>query len=628
MFFAGLSAATLGAIAAAVGLLTIGLYILKLRRRPVRVPFSPIWQRVLKDKESTHLFSQLKRWLSLLLQLVMLGLIVLALGDPRLSEAWGEGRSIVALVDTSASMQATDGEPTRIATAKKKLAEIVDGLSSSDRLLIADMGPTPRPLSTMSGDIAELKKSIEELRSTETRADFERALRFARDSLRGLQNPEIIVLSDGALGDTERIGRTVDLTGIQLSYEPIGKDSKNIAITQFAVRRYPLDKSQYEVLLEVTNTNDAPAEVELTLLGDGEIVDVTTLKLGPLERLPRIYPDLAGASRTLEAKLRLKGETADALEADNHAYALMPERRRVKVLLVSAGNTYLQAALLLDKYLEVTPVAPEDPLPDSQFDVTILDGVAPPLKAKHGAALYLNPPAEGAPVGYAKDKPIEGFGFDSWEKKSPLLAFIAPENIQVSQGHALKPEEGDTVVGASELGPILVSGSREGKRFVALGFDPRNSDLVLRVAWPLFLLNTINTFAAEDVRYLSSFRTGEVWHIPAPSDLELAKLHTPSGVTQKVPVKNGFAVVFGESTGFYELIGKDGEVVHSFAANLSDLEESRLTPAPTLELGPVQAGAVSGFSKGSQQEIWMMLILAVMAMSLLEWFSYHRRLTV
>ena len=146
MIFAGLSASTLGAIAAAVGLLTVGLYILKLRRRPVRVPFSPIWQKVLKDKESTHLFSQLKRWLSLLLQLTMLALIILALGDPRLSEAWGEGRSIVVLADTSASMQASDGEPTRIASAKKKLHEIVDGLSSGDRLLIADMGPTPRPL--------------------------------------------------------------------------------------------------------------------------------------------------------------------------------------------------------------------------------------------------------------------------------------------------------------------------------------------------------------------------------------------------------------------------------------------------------------------------------------------------
>jgi hypothetical protein len=64
---------------------TVVLYILKLRRRPVAVVFSPIWQRVLGARESSRLFSQLKRWLSLLLQLVLLALLALALGDPRLA---------------------------------------------------------------------------------------------------------------------------------------------------------------------------------------------------------------------------------------------------------------------------------------------------------------------------------------------------------------------------------------------------------------------------------------------------------------------------------------------------------------------------------------------------------------
>ena len=95
-------------------------------------------------------------------------------------------------------------------------------------------------------------------------------------------------------------------------------------------------------------------------------------------------------------------------------------------------------------------------------------------------------------------KKIEWFGFDTWDKKSPILRWMAMGDIQVSQGHAFKPAPGDKVVGASELGPILVSGRRDGRAFVALGFDPRNSDFVLRVAWPLFVLNTINTFIEED----------------------------------------------------------------------------------------------------------------------------------
>ena len=59
--------------------MVVVFYILKLRRRPVAVPFSKIWDRILRDKEATSLFSQLKRLLSLLLQLALLTLPLLAL---------------------------------------------------------------------------------------------------------------------------------------------------------------------------------------------------------------------------------------------------------------------------------------------------------------------------------------------------------------------------------------------------------------------------------------------------------------------------------------------------------------------------------------------------------------------
>jgi hypothetical protein len=144
----------------------------------------------------------------------------------------------------------------------------------------------------------------------------------------------------------------------------------------------------------------------------------------------------------------------------------------------------------------------------------------------------------------------------------------------------------------------------------------------------LLLLNTINAFVAEDTRYLSSFRTGEVWRIPAPSELSRAQLKAPDGRLLEVPVEAGRAVVFGERAGFYELLGAEGDVAHAFAANLSDLSESRITPNPELVLGASAAATPSGFSIGVRQELWVYFILAVLALSVLEWFGYHRRVTV
>lgn len=628
MTFAGLPLATLLTIAGVFGALTTALYILKLRRRPVPVPFSPIWARVLRDKEATQLFSQLKRLLSLLLQLALIGLLIFALGDPRMGGELVDGRNLVVLVDASASMKAHDVSPSRIDQAKTEVSKLIEGLGGNDRMLVAQMDAVLTPVSTMTGETAELKQALTRVGASDTEADLELGLRFALDSLSGLPKPEIIIVSDGALGDLEALAKHVKLGDIALSFIPIGESGDNVAITQFAVRRYPLDKSRYEVMLEVSNTMDSSMEVELSLFGDGAVVDVTRLNLKPGERLPRFYSDLAGADQTLEAKIEPVGAKLDHLEADNHAYAVMPQRRRVRVLVVSPGNTYLEAALLLDEYLDVSLVSPDSALPDEAFDVTILDGVAPSVKAKHGSLLYLNPPAEGAPVSHKKE--ITEFGFDLWNRKSPLLRWMALENIQVMKGHALEPQKGDSVVGRSDAGPILLSGERSGQRFVALGFDPRDSDIVLRVAWPLFLLNTINTFIEEESGYISSYRTGSVWSIPTASGARVAKLKDPDGTVSTVPVKEGRAVYFGDQAGFYELmVGDAPEVeVSKFAANLSNLNESRIKPNDKLELAGNTAKEVAGFDVGVREELWLTLLLIAMALSVAEWITYHRRVTV
>ena len=46
-----------------------------------------------------------------------------------------------------------------------------------------------------------------------------------------------------------------DLGDITLSYIPLGSRDRNAAITAFSVRRYPLDKSRFEAMIEITNTS-------------------------------------------------------------------------------------------------------------------------------------------------------------------------------------------------------------------------------------------------------------------------------------------------------------------------------------------------------------------------------------
>ena len=133
----------------------------------------------------------------------------------------------------------------------------------------------------------------------------------------------------------------------------------------------------------------------------------------------------------------------------------------------------------------------------------------------------------------------------------------------------------------------------------------------------------------EDTGYVSSFRTGDVWQIPVSGDVQLAWLTEPDGSRSRVAVKEGKATHLGLHAGFYELAADGGAPPPlRFAANLADAEESRITPVATLELGAAKAGEARGFEVRARHQIWGYLVIAVLLLSALEWFTYHRRLTV
>ena len=89
MTFAGLTMQQMLTLFGALGGAMVLLYILKLRRRRVEVPFSPIWERVVEERQTTSLFRVLKRFFSLLVQLTLLALIVVRQPDRGLRGADG-----------------------------------------------------------------------------------------------------------------------------------------------------------------------------------------------------------------------------------------------------------------------------------------------------------------------------------------------------------------------------------------------------------------------------------------------------------------------------------------------------------------------------------------------------------
>src|SRR5213076_1878210 len=107
--------ARVAAVAVAVGAVAITvLYLIRLRPRRMVVPFAPLWLAAAGPRRTTSWARRLRDLLSLTLALALLGLVLLAAVDPRPPAADRAGRSIVVLIDRSASMSAREGSGTRL----------------------------------------------------------------------------------------------------------------------------------------------------------------------------------------------------------------------------------------------------------------------------------------------------------------------------------------------------------------------------------------------------------------------------------------------------------------------------------------------------------------------------------
>lgn len=659
MSILGLTLAQYAGLLAGGAAIVVVFYLLKLRRRRVAVPFGPLWEQVLMDRQATSLLQRLRRLLSLLLQLLLLFLLVTALADPRAEAELREGRDFVVLVDTSASMRARDNDrgDGRIGEARAWVREAIRKLGPNDRMMIVQMDAQVVPLTPMVDDRLILDEGLSKLRASDTSADFPRALRLATDVLATEREGHVILVSDGVVGEARDNFGAVDLGEAQMHWVKVGEGGRNVGISSFSVRRYPIDRSTCEIFLEVRNHGDQDERVELTLLGDGQEMMVRRMSVAKGKRVNLTLPAQDAASQTLEARLSLVGENCnddedcpargrcsgdkrcvfpDVQPADDRAFALLPERRPIKVLAVSPGNLYLAAALLLDEYLDVDEMSADDyrswlesveqGREESDYETVVFDGVAPPPPPT-GNLIYLGTEGEAPPL-EPGDEVTGGIWFSAphSKRRHPILRFVSFGDFEVYRAVKTSPAPGDQVIARSEeLVPLLVTREEENRHVTILTFKLQNSDLPMRMAWPVLLMNTLSWYVEQDDGFISSRNTGSPAHIRVPGEVSTAEVCAVEGC-RSVAVHEGEAVFVPERAGFHRVnVGGEQLLV---AANLGNPRESSISPAETVTVNGAEATPPPTMRASVGGRIWLWLVMIAVAIVLLEWLTYHRRVTV
>lgn len=646
--------------------LTIIAYILKMRRRRFEVPFSTLWHRVLQEKESTSLWKHFRRLLSLLLQLFMLALLLFAALDPYLGKPDQDARNVVIIVDASASMKSVDegpdGDRARMVVAKEKVRELLQGMGGSDAAMIMRMDGQTTPLTRFDSDMPMLRRVVDSIQASDTPADLRRALSAAADALHERNNPLIVLVGDGAYPEevlssvvwkqedsqaAPEAGRErldiIDLSGIDVRYIPVGKRGDNVGIISFNARRYLTDKTTYSVFIEVQNFGAAEEARKLVVYSGESAVDVKTITLKPRERVREIYPNLSGGEgNQLRAELQPVDSSAkaDIFALDDRAYALLPTRKKQKVLLVTSDNLYLEGAMLVYDSIQVDKLTPEQYESElaagrvSDYNAVVFDNYTPanlPPPATH--LIYFHPTGEHTPI------PIQGTierpRVTEVNETHPVMRWVVMSdvNFDASAHFAVDSGRGEVSL-ARYVRDTIIAARRDGQRkIVAFGFELSGTDLTLRVAFPLLLVNALDWFAGDDADLITTYSTGRRFRVPLDGLYGVSEVdvRTPSGTTVRAPVVEGHATFYGNWIGVHRLIAKDsGQIVAAIelAANLANPSESDIEPASELALGGSTLREPEGFVITHRRSLWVYLALCVALILCMEWVTYNRRITV
>ena len=625
------------------GALTL-LYLVKLRRRRVAVPYSVLWSKILVDQRAKSLWQRLKRWFSLLLHLLMLLLLLAALRDPRPESASAEIRNVLLIVDTSASMATSDlaGGRDRMEAAREAALEVFDSLAPDDNLMVVRLDAQLRPLTPFTRPTAATRAKIGTLQHSATTADLELALAFSSHSLTGRSGAELVIISDYAYSDDvlERAA-AIDLpSNVESTYVQVGNVTGNVAISNFNVRRYLGNRMNYEVFVEIMNTFETAVTLELTLLANGRAIERVLLEVPPEGREVRVYPNIATGGNRLEAVIEIvSGDQVDHLPLDDRAYALLPHERRKRVLLVSEGNLFVEAPLLLNQNLEVTSITPAeydaDPNANAGFDVFVFDGVSP-VPPSTGGALYIHPQGDASPwqIRGETTDPI----IDRFDRSDPLMRWMHGfRSLNILRAQRLGRTE-DDVAAASSIGgdPMFVWRQEQGRRLAAIAFKIEESDFGLRPNYPLFMLNVLDWLASDAGDLVEGYRTGFASRIEAGStDAELVWIRAADGELTSTSLINGAFTFYPEFPGFYDVFchndepGPAATPTMVVAANLFDPGESQVAPVAELPIATVsEAPESKGRLALGHREPWVYLLLAVVVLLVVEWTTFNRRVTV
>lgn len=608
--------APVGLLALAFALPILALYLLRLRRREVVVSSHFLWQKSVQDLSANTPFQRLRRHALLFLQLLIVGVLAVALGRLAWVSSVPLGGHVVLLLDASVSMHARDeaGGRTRFEQAQRLAQDVLQRLEVTDSVTVILVASTATVLAE-NAPVSAVAPLLASAQAGYGGADWDTAftLALAHTTTR----TRVLLMSDS---DTP--SAYLPATFPPLEVLAVGQTASNLALTAFAIRT---ENAQAQLFAELFNASEAPATGTLTLRRDGVLWQAQSFAVAGRARTRLVIP-LEGNANVIQGRIQADAPFSDVLAWDDTAWAIAPAPSEKRVLLVAdEGERFVTSALSGLPNVQIFRASPDrSTLPAGSFDAVVLVNALPDsLPATN--TLFINPPRSSALFTLGEET-LATQNPRTVQPTHPINNLVAWDAVTVRALRAISTASAQPLVMLGDV-PFVLAGERDGQRVVIVPFALTDTDLPLQIAFPIFIANALAWLTPDaPLTERTSYVTNESVPLRLPLVATHARVTAPDGT--RYTLARGSAFPFTGTLGVYyvEALAQDERVLLSqaFAVNVLDARESDLTPRTFAPATTTQAHTTDAPTTITY-ELWGALLLLAFFLLLLEWWLYHRQ---
>lgn len=615
---------------ALLGLLAplILLYILKVRRKRLRVASTWLWASAKRDLIARSPWKKLIAQVPLILQALALLLLGLALARPATRGRAIMGDHVAIIIDASASMSAEgvlEAKPaTRIEIARRVAKDILSALSPGSDAMLLEAGREARVVTPLDRDVVRLKTALDTVHAYDVEGDLGAAVALAVDRLRQLGGSRrIVIVTDGNLAVPAA------LNGVTLPVEVItvGNPIENTAIVRVDVRsgiEPSLKREQVQAFLVIANFGASPRELYVTMREDNasDVLASRKILVGPGERQPVVL-DFFPASGDYRRGLVLDIAPHDKMAVDDTAFARVPAGDKLPVVYAAPDpaktSPWIERAIISDPatVLKTITLADLTKAGEVEMDAFVVVEGACPAVVPGGDLLVVAPPA-GPCFGTLVGRTLEHPAITSWETGDARMRFLSLDGVSIARAMALAPEGPTQELIRTQDGTIATDISTPTRTGTLLGFDVGDSDWPLKASFVLFMRNLL-----EQARIHRAFgvtgpsRAGEPLRVRLPASAKDIEVLAPSGDKLDVSMRSGLAVVPETShVGLYKFSWTGPEAGSLVVpVNLTSAAESNVTTVISA-VGAADTKGVEIRAAGAEPDAhnewtWVLALLAL-----------------